>query len=98
MSSLAQPQLWQCCVRDVTSHNPREVTPGHLWLQMHFIRLMPLLLLATSSSNFLIVMPSSEFPTRDLPLPEGLEGKISLCKSDHSATAVKKPQSFLCFQ
>lgn len=68
-------QLWQSFVTDVTSSNHWKVTPGQTWVQMHFIRLMPLLFLATSSSSFLVLMPSSKFPTGDHPPPEGLEGR-----------------------
>lgn len=68
-------QLWQSFVTDVTSRNHWKLTLGHTWVQMHFIRLMPLLCPATSSSSFLVLMPLSKFPTGDHPPLEGLEGK-----------------------
>lgn len=67
-------ELWQYFVTDVTRSNHWKVTPGHPWVQMYFIRLMPLLCLAASSSSFLVLMPSSEFPSGDQPPPEGLQG------------------------
>lgn len=75
-------ELWQSFVTDVTSRNHWKVTLGRLWVQMRFIRLMPFLCLATSSSSFLVLMPSSEFPSRAHPPPGRAGGKASLCRSN----------------